>query len=74
MTGSGGAHYYLGHPCDRRIANRVNLYSGVDVRGDGGYVVAPPSNHRSGGRYSWDAVLGLDDEPFERRDVDVLDR
>lgn len=63
ITGSGGAHYYLEHPRDRRIGNRVNLYPGVDVRGDGGYVVAPPSNHRSGKRYAWDAVLGFDDVP-----------
>lgn len=26
---------------------------GLDVRGDGGYVVAPPSLHHSGHRYSW---------------------
>lgn len=26
---------------------------GVDVRGDGGYVVAPPTLHRSGVRYEW---------------------
>ena len=26
---------------------------GVDVRGDGGYVIAPPTMHRSGVRYEW---------------------
>jgi hypothetical protein len=33
--------------------NRVGLRAGIDLRGDGGCVVAPPSVHSSGRRYAW---------------------
>jgi hypothetical protein len=51
-TGGGGRHLYFAHP-GRPVANRVALRPGVDVRGDGGCVVAPPSIHPSGRRYAW---------------------
>jgi hypothetical protein len=51
-TGGGGRHLYFTHP-GVLIRNRVGLAPGVDVRGDGGYVVAPPSLHASGLRYAW---------------------
>jgi hypothetical protein len=53
-TGSGGAHYYFAHPGGgARIANRASsvLGQGIDIRGDGGYVIAPPSLHASGNSY-----------------------
>jgi hypothetical protein len=51
-TGGGGRHLYFTHP-GGLIRNKVGLVSGVDLRGDGGYVVAPPSLHESGLRYEW---------------------
>jgi len=51
-TGGGGRHLYFAHP-GALIRNKVGLASGVDLRGDGGYVVAPPSLHASGLRYTW---------------------
>ena len=30
---------------------------GIDVRADGGYVLAPPSIHPSGHVYTWDLTL-----------------
>lgn len=51
-TGGGGFHYFFSHP-GGRVLNRVNVLPGVDVRGDGGFVVAPPSRHVSGEVYSW---------------------
>jgi hypothetical protein len=41
-TPSGGVHLYYRHP-GGTVANRAGVRPGVDIRGDGGYVVAPPS-------------------------------
>ena len=51
-TGGGGWHFYFAHP-GTFVKNDTGrrLGPGIDVRGDGGYVLAPPSGHRSGGRY-----------------------
>jgi hypothetical protein len=51
-TGGGGRHLYFAHP-GAIIRNRVGIAPGVDLRGDGGYVVAPPSVHPSGETYRW---------------------
>jgi putative DNA primase/helicase len=52
-TGGGGRHYYFKHPGATVRNSAKKLGAGLDVRGDGGYVVAPPSNHKSGGTYEW---------------------
>jgi hypothetical protein len=54
-SGSGGLHVYLEYP-GHRVGNWKIPGIG-ELRADGGYVVAPPSWHRSGGRYEW--VPGL---------------
>jgi hypothetical protein len=49
-----GVHFYFRHP-DERVQNASGIESGghsYDVRGDGGFVVAPPSLH-SEGEYQW---------------------
>lgn len=51
-TGGGGRHLYFRHP-GPTIGNRGGMRPGLDFRGDGGYVVAPPSNHQSGRSYEW---------------------
>ena len=48
-TGGDGLHLY--YKTDEVVRNRTNLLPGVDVRGDGGYVVAPASKHKSGNYY-----------------------
>lgn len=57
-TGSGGLHLYFRHP-GITIPNRASsvLGPGIDVRGDGGYVIAPPSTHVSGQTYEWDSRI-----------------
>ena len=53
-TGSGGAHLFFACDDDTVRNNQSGkLGPGLDVRGDGGQVVAAPSVHASGARYSW---------------------
>ena len=51
-TGGGGLHYYF-HCADPELTTGANVLPGLDFRGLGGYVVAPPSIHMSGTRYEW---------------------
>jgi len=59
-TGNGAHLFYKsgGH----EYKNKTGVYPGVDVRGEGGYIVAPPSVHIAGRRYSWSSE-GLLSEP-----------
>lgn len=51
-TGGGGRHLYFRHP-GGVVRNRVGLAPGIDLRAEGGYVVAPPSLHPNGKPYAW---------------------
>lgn len=53
-TGGGGRHLYFAYPPDQLVRNSAGVLGpGLDIRGDGGFVVAPPSMHQSGNRYQW---------------------
>lgn len=55
ITGGGGRHIFFKYA--GRVACSVSLIApGIDVRADGGYVVAAPSLHASGGRYTWEVA------------------
>jgi hypothetical protein len=49
-TPSGGRHLYVAPTGD---GNATKFRPGLDYRGAGGYVVAPPSVGRNGKRYDW---------------------
>lgn len=51
MTGGGGVHLF--YKTDQLIPSRVKAYQGVDIRGESGFVVLPPSRHLSGRWYVW---------------------
>ena len=46
-----GFHFYFRHP-GQKVSNGIKIFDRYDVRGDGGYVLAPPSRH-SDGAYRW---------------------
>lgn len=53
FTGGGGIHYWYTLPPGLQARNGSGLRPGVDLRAAGGYVVAPPGRHSSGGEYTW---------------------
>lgn len=53
-TGRGGSHFYYRYPDGEEVCNRAGLLQRhIDLRAQGGYVVAPPSRHPNGARYRW---------------------
>lgn len=56
ITGGGGKHLFFGYPATGAVKSRTNHPgAGLDIRGDGGFVVLPPSSHISGQTYMWEA-------------------
>lgn len=53
-TGGGGWHLYYRHPGQHVPSRELPGRPGIDIKADGGYVVAPPSRHPTTGRpYTW---------------------
>jgi ABC-type dipeptide/oligopeptide/nickel transport system ATPase component len=50
-TGSGGRHFYYR---TREPLRGAKLEAGMELKGEGGYVVAPPSIHPDGDEYVWE--------------------
>jgi hypothetical protein len=53
LTGGGGKHIYFAHPGWEVQSSAGKIGPGIDVRGDGGYLIAPPSRHPNGREYRW---------------------
>ena len=53
-TPRGGIHYYFDWPDGTEIRNSAGqIGPGLDVRGEGGYVIVPPSINAAGKGYEW---------------------
>jgi hypothetical protein len=62
-TGGGGMHVLFKYNSALKTGSN-RLGKGIDVRNDKGYIVAPPSKHRSGNLYEWmNEAAELDDLP-----------
>ncbi len=51
-TGGDGTHYYFSWP-KKKTKFKGKIKKGIDIKSTGGYIIAPPSNHHSGGKYEW---------------------
>lgn len=69
LTASGGTHYYFKHVDG--VRNRGAFEPGIDVRGDGGYVIAPGASLASGKTYAW--IASPDDAPIAMAPQWLLD-
>lgn len=66
LTGSGGRHLYFITDVEIRNDAGKKLGPGLDIRGEGGQVVAPPTLHPNGRRYEWVADQSLADIPIAK--------
>lgn len=57
-TPRGGTHLYFQYP-DKDISNNARGLPGIDLRAEGGYVIAPPSINSNGKKYEWLAGLKI---------------
>jgi hypothetical protein len=63
ITGGGGQHLYFAWT-DKVQGNRSGFLPGLDLKTDGGYVIAPPSRHASGFGYVWEVSYHPDQTPI----------
>ena len=61
-TGGGGWHLCFLAPAVPISNSTGSLAPGLDVRGVGGYIVAPPSIHPDGKAYEWMAGYGIEEK------------
>lgn len=65
LTGGGGVHVLFQRPDRPHVRGpRHGLGRGVDVKADGGYIIAAPSGHLLGRPYIWEVGHALDDLPI----------
>jgi len=58
VTTAKGRHYYFRYQSGSRNFQKRDDLPGIDLRSEGGYVVAPPSIHPSGVAYTWQCNTG----------------
>jgi hypothetical protein len=74
LTGGGGLQFYWRWHAGVDVRNSSGeIGAGLDIRGRGGYVVAPPSLHLSGRRYAWEFQARIDEIPLADPPAWLLD-
>lgn len=75
-TGGGGRQIFYATPAAFAVKCSVGEFGpGIDIRGEGGYIVAPPSVHPETKReYGWEGLKELEEEPLAPAPVWVLKR
>ena len=69
-SGSGGLHFFFKH--SPKADGRKELREHIDLKSEGGYIILPPSIHKSGREYTWLNDLPIADFPehlLENRDT-----
>src|SRR5918996_3924585 len=64
-TGSGGRQYLFRYPAGSNIRNATGILPGVDIRGEGGYILAPGSATKG-------AYKRLDKRPLSEPPVQLI--
>ena len=65
----GGKQLFFQWPQDRPVQSKTKFLPGLDSRGRGGYVVAPPSIHPSGKPYVWEGKVPINPAPDKLLDL-----
>lgn len=73
-SGSGGEHFYFNYPGVHIVKESAIFGPGVDIQGDNGLIILPPSVNEFGGTYEWisDLENGVADMPEWLSDI-VID-
>lgn len=53
LTPSGGLHLYFKYPTKQELTNNTGILPAIDLRANGGYIIAPPSMNSKKKQYEW---------------------
>ena len=72
-----GHHLYFKYPEGSGLTTGAAIMPGVDFRGEGGYVVCPPSVNGNGGQYTWiegQSLKEIDPQEIPKAILDLLSK
>lgn len=71
-TPKGGRHFFFKHP-GIQVENNSRIIQGADFRGDGGYVILPPSKNIEGKYYKWvNSILHFTPQSLPQAYIDYV--
>lgn len=62
-SGRGGKHYYFRSKSTNIKTGTNVIDTGIDIRANGGFIIAPPSLHANGNHYMWDNDFAIAELP-----------